>query len=111
MLENPNNFFLNIGLRENVLMFSGSLKDSADSFLPKLFKHFKISAWDCSFVQDLIRPPIFQDYLAAADVDEYITSERSRNAVILYIHPEKQSHYATFPQPVYLLKPSKDDPL
>jgi hypothetical protein len=42
MLENPNNFFLNIGLRENVLMFSGSFKDSADSFLPKLFKHFKI---------------------------------------------------------------------
>jgi hypothetical protein len=30
MLSNPDNFFLNIGLRENVLMFSGSFKDSAD---------------------------------------------------------------------------------
>ena len=28
MLSNPNNFFLNIALRENVLMFSGSLKDN-----------------------------------------------------------------------------------
>ena len=42
LLANPNNFFINIGLHENVLMFSGSFKDSADSFLPKLFKHFKI---------------------------------------------------------------------
>ena len=28
MLSNPNNFFLNIALRENVLMFSGSFKDN-----------------------------------------------------------------------------------
>jgi len=58
-----------------------------------------------------MRPPIFHEYVAAADLDDYITTERARNAVIIYIHEEKQSHYATFPQPVYLLKPSQDDPL
>ena len=84
MLSNPNIFFLNIGLRENVLMFSGSFKDNADAFLPKLFKHFKITAWDCAFIQNMIRPPIFQEYVAAADLNDFIATERSRNAVIVY---------------------------
>jgi hypothetical protein len=52
MLENPTNFFFNVNLRSSVLMFSGSFKDSSDSFLPKVFKHFNIKAWDCAFVQN-----------------------------------------------------------
>ena len=111
MLANPNNFFINIGQRDNVIMFSGSFKDNADAFLPKLFKHFKITAWDCAFIQNMIRPPIFQEYVAAADLNDFIATERSRNAAIVYTYADQLSYYAKFPKPVYLLKTTQDDPL
>ena len=109
MLENPTNFFFNVNLRSSVLMFSGSFKDSSDSFLPKVFKHFKIKAWDCAFVQNCIGPLIFQQNLAAAALDAYITTERSSNAVIIYIAKDQLTRYAQFPQPVFLLNTAQDD--
>ena len=74
MLMCPGMFFGNLAKRQSVLMFSGSFRDSNDAFLPKIFKHFRITAWDCTFVQDSIRAPTFNEYLAADELNCYIAA-------------------------------------
>ena len=59
MLISPRMFFENVDKRQRVIMFSGSFRDSNDAFLPKIFKHFRITAWDCAFVQASLRAPAF----------------------------------------------------
>ena len=74
MLFSPQMFFKNVDKRQSVLTFSGSFRDSNDAFLPMLFKQFKITAWDCAFVQASLRAPAFNEYIAANDLDSYIAT-------------------------------------
>ena len=74
LLLSPRMFFNKMDERKMVIMFSGSFRDSADAFLPKIFRHFRITAWDCTFVQASIRAPSFNDYLAAEEIDSYIAA-------------------------------------
>ena len=59
MLISPKMFFNKLDERQSVIMFSGSFRDRDDSFLPNIFKHFRITAWDCTFVQASLRAPTF----------------------------------------------------
>ena len=74
MLISPRMFFNKLDERQSVIMFSGSLRDGDDAFLPKIFRHFRITAWDCAFVQASLRAPAFNEILAANDLDSYIAA-------------------------------------
>ena len=74
MLMCPGMFFNRLAQRQSVLMFSGSFRDSNDAFLPQIFKHFRIAAWDCTFVQDSLGAPAFHEYIAADELNCYIAA-------------------------------------
>ena len=111
MLQSPGSFFINLNERSTVIMFSGSFQDSQDAFLPKIFKHYNIRAWDCSSIQGTAQHAIFNRHLKSTELDSFIEIERRKHAVIVFISPEASLSYQAKQRPVYILDTSQREAL